>query len=205
MCDHCGCREVTPIRRLMDEHERLLDLAGEIRDALRAGDPAAARARFAELTALLLPHVRAEERGLFSVMRERGEFTEHVDALEAEHGELEARIAAAPDDAALPEVLDRLQAHIYAENFGLFPAALAGLGGDEWAEVEAREGRTAAEPLEHARRLEVRAAEDRRRTVAGRADRVLELRECARVVLAPLLHTAEPVARDRFGSVERER
>jgi hypothetical protein len=147
MCDHCGCREVTPIRRLMDEHERLLDLAGEIRDALRAGDPAAARARFAELTALLLPHVRAEERGLFSVMRERGEFTEHVDALEAEHGELEARIAAAPDDAALPEVLDRLQAHIYAENFGLFPAALAGLGGDEWAEVEAREGRTAAEPL----------------------------------------------------------
>lgn len=147
MCDHCGCREVTPIRRLMDEHERLLDLAGEIRDALRAGEPAAARGFFAELTAQLLPHVRAEERGLFAVMRERGEFTEYVDELEAEHGELEGRIAETLDDEAILEVCDRLQAHIYAENFGLFPAALASLGGDEWAEIDAREGRTAAEPL----------------------------------------------------------
>lgn len=144
MCDHCGCREVTPIRRLMDEHERLLDLAGEIRDALRDGEPAAARGLFAELTAVLLPHVHAEERGLFAVLRERGEFVEYIDGLEAEHGELGSRIATALDAEAILRICDRLQEHIYAENFGLFPAALATLGGDEWAEIDAREGRVAA-------------------------------------------------------------
>ncbi|MEV5411620.1 hemerythrin domain-containing protein [Thermopolyspora sp. NPDC052614] len=144
MCDHCGCREVTPIQRLMAEHERLLDMAGEIRDALRVGDSAIARGIFGDLAALLMPHVRAEERGLFAVMRERGEFIDHIDTLESEHGELAARLAATLDDEAILQICDQLRAHIYAENFGLFPAALASLGGDDWADIEEREGRTTA-------------------------------------------------------------
>lgn len=144
MCDHCGCREVTPIQRLMAEHERLLDMAGEIRDALRVGDRATARGVFGDLTALLLPHVQVEERGLFAVMRERGEFTDYLDTLESEHDELASRLAATLDDEAILEICEQLRAHIYAENFGLFPAALAGLGGDDWTDIEDREGRTAA-------------------------------------------------------------
>jgi len=33
MCDHCGCR--TPIAALMGEHDRLRELAGLIRSAVR--------------------------------------------------------------------------------------------------------------------------------------------------------------------------
>lgn len=134
MCDHCGCRELTPVRRLMAEHERLLDLAGEVRAALRHGDEPSARRSFDELLALLWPHVRAEERGLFSVLRRAGEFVEYLDRLENDHRAFGAAAAAADGDWArrVPAILDELREHIEAEEYGLFPAALAALGGEQW-------------------------------------------------------------------------
>jgi hemerythrin-like domain-containing protein len=149
MCDHCGCREITPIRRLMAEHELLLDLAGLVREAVHAGDRAAAGELFAELTGLLLPHVGAEERGLFTVMRERTEFAEYIDGLEAEHADMAAGLAAPFDADRALDLCERLREHIHAEDYGLFPAALASLGGDDWEAVSAREavdGRPAPMP-----------------------------------------------------------
>ncbi|HEU5161325.1 MAG TPA: hemerythrin domain-containing protein [Streptosporangiaceae bacterium] len=138
MCEHCGCREITPIGRLMAEHERLLDLVGLIRTALRAGDESGAREIVAELAGVLDPHVRAE-RGLFAVMREQGEFVDYLDGLEGEHADLAARLAGPLAAADLIEICDRLREHIQAEEYGLFPAALAGLGGGDWDDVTARE------------------------------------------------------------------
>ena len=40
MCDHCGCRDLTPVARLMAEHDRLRELSGLISRALTAGQPA---------------------------------------------------------------------------------------------------------------------------------------------------------------------
>jgi len=37
MCEHCGCREIEPIARLMDEHLEMLELSGQIRRSLLAG------------------------------------------------------------------------------------------------------------------------------------------------------------------------
>jgi hypothetical protein len=139
MCDHCGCREITPISRLMDEHERLLDLTGEIRAAVRAGALPAARGIVARLAAQLDPHVRSEERGLFAVMREQGEFVDHIDALEDEHADLAARLAGPLLAADILDICDRLREHVHAEEYGLFPAALAGLGGADWDAVAAGE------------------------------------------------------------------
>lgn len=139
MCDHCGCRAVTPIEALMAEHERLLDLARAAMETARAGDTAAAGGIVDTLTGLLWQHTRKEETGLFAVMRENAEFTEHVDALEAEHADLEARFGPGFSLASFPGIVDLLRQHIHAEEYGLFPAALASLSGDDWAAVGAGE------------------------------------------------------------------
>ena len=41
MCDHCGCRDLTSVGRLMDEHDRLRELSEHVRRHLTAGDEAA--------------------------------------------------------------------------------------------------------------------------------------------------------------------
>lgn len=139
MCDHCGCREITPIHRLMAEHEMLLDLAGEVRGALARGDTPAASTIFAELTKKLRPHMHAEEHGLFAVMRGLGEFCDHIDWLETEHADLTAKLTGPFSVKMVLDVCDRLREHIHSEEYGLFPFALAGLGGDDWASVCAGE------------------------------------------------------------------
>ena len=139
MCGHCGCREVVPIGRLMTEHERLLDLAEDARRAVRAGDAAAARQIITALTGLLIVHTRAEEAGLFAVMRATADFTDHIDRLQAEHAGLMAMLATGLRPGAIPGICDTLREHIHAEEYGLFPAALASLGGDDWEAVSARE------------------------------------------------------------------
>lgn len=139
MCDHCGCREIASIGRFMADHELLLDLVREIRAAVYAGNERAARKVVAELAGLLDPHVHAEERGLFAVMRGQGEFVDYIDRLEAEHADLAARISGPLGAAEIIEICDRLREHIHAEEYGLFPAALAGLGGADWDAVTAGE------------------------------------------------------------------
>lgn len=138
MCDHCGCREVSPIERLTTEHEAMLDLSGEIRTALRDGRESAARAMFTQLMAILGPHAKAEENGLFSVMRHREDtYDDYLDRLEADHRRLHHGGATAISPDRMIAVLDDLSEHIRAENVGLFPAALATLSGDDWEVVRA--------------------------------------------------------------------
>jgi hemerythrin-like domain-containing protein len=141
VCDHCGCRDLTPIATLMDDHDAIGGLADDVRRAFDAGDRAAAARSLSALTALLAPHVEWEERGLFAELRATGEFVDHVDVLESEHASLDLGLAAAPrdDDGWEREVrilLASLDAHIYKENFGLFPGALAALDGEAWQRVE---------------------------------------------------------------------
>ena len=69
MCDHCGCRELTPIARLMGEHDRLRELTGA--HPQRTSPPAtttAARAHFEEFLVVLGPHVSKEEGFLFPML-----------------------------------------------------------------------------------------------------------------------------------------
>ena len=91
MCDHCGCRQVEPIGELMDEHDALAAEGDALRRALADGD----RTRAAELWRRLLghvdEHVHKEEIGLFTAMREQGEFVEEVETLEHEHTDLDQR------------------------------------------------------------------------------------------------------------------
>lgn len=145
MCDHCGCRGLTTVGRLMNEHDRLRELSDHIRRHLDAGDVAAGREHFRELLAVLGPHVDKEEGALFPRLAVEPELTEHVTVLEGEHADLydavddlddlPAAALAAWRDGVL-RLLSDLDEHMYKEDFGLFPAALATLAGDDWDDVD---------------------------------------------------------------------
>lgn len=145
MCDHCGCRRLTPVARLMDEHDRLRELTGSLRRCLATGDDPAARATFAELLRVLAPHVAAEEGGLFPALRREGSLAEHVAVLAGEHAGLYDAVDDlddVPEDAVpawrdgVLRLLHDLDVHMYKEDFGLFPAALATLDGSDWDAID---------------------------------------------------------------------
>ena len=85
MCEHCGCRGVEPIAELMDEHLELLDHAGEVRRLPDAGRLDAAWERMGTMADLLVRDVAREEAGLFTALREQGDFADAVRELEDEH------------------------------------------------------------------------------------------------------------------------
>ncbi|MGH3330036.1 MAG: hemerythrin domain-containing protein [Nocardioidaceae bacterium] len=147
MCEHCGCRGVEPIAELMDEHLELLDLGGSLRRHLARGDRAAAAATYAELRELLERHVRREERGVFAALKAQGDFEEAVTALEGEHTDFDATLAALDVDSpgfadAIEAMMADLAEHIDKENLGIFPVAVVTLGASGWEIV----GKAHAEP-----------------------------------------------------------
>ena len=140
MCEHCGCRGVEPLAELMDEHLALLDLGGDVRRHLVAGDRAAALAGLEVVGRLLDRHVGREERGVFTALKDQGDFIEAVEELEAEHLSFDEQLAALdPDDAdfgdRVMELLEELSLHIAKENLGIFPVAVVTLGARGWETV----------------------------------------------------------------------
>jgi Hemerythrin HHE cation binding domain len=141
MCDHCGCRQGV-IAELMDQHDRISELGCEVRIQLALGDELAARKQLLALLTVVRPHMAWEEKGLFVRISGQGDFADHVADLEAEHEGLFAAVAAAPHDPRgwgppIIEILDELDAHMYRENFGLFPGAISVLDADDWDAIAA--------------------------------------------------------------------
>lgn len=137
MCEHCGCRGVEPLANLMDEHNDMLDLSGEIRRCLAVGETSRAADLLAELGRQLVPHVSREEQGVFAALKQKGEFVEEVLELEADHAAFDELLAGL--DPSAPDFGDRVQAllgdlalHIDRENLGIFPVAVVTLGTAGW-------------------------------------------------------------------------
>lgn len=140
VCEHCGCRGVEPIAELMDEHLDLLDHAGEVRRLLDHGDLDAAWARLGVLSDLLVRHVRREEAGIFTALKEQGDFAAAVAELEDEHTSFDELLSdldrSAPTlRADLERLFAELTEHIDKENLGIFPVATVTLGADGWNTV----------------------------------------------------------------------
>ncbi len=140
MCEHCGCRGVEPIAELMDEHLSLLDLGGDIRRALSTGDRAGAVTHLEVLARHLTAHVRREEAGVFTALRNQGDFVEEVEVLEAEHVSFDEAVARLdPSDAGFEETVARLlrelDDHVERENLGIFPVSVVTLGATGWDTV----------------------------------------------------------------------
>ena len=140
MCEHCGCRGVEPIAQLMDEHLSLLDIGGEIRRHLDAGDRRGAWVLLGRFARELTEHVGREERGLFQALRDQGDFVDAVAELEGEHTDFDEELSdLGLDDADLEarvaELLQHLEVHIDKENLGIFPVAVVTLGASGWNTV----------------------------------------------------------------------
>ncbi|RYC13873.1 hemerythrin domain-containing protein [Nocardioides zhouii] len=141
MCEYCGCREVPAIAELMDEHTALADEGHYVRQALGAGDCRGAMHLLSGLVAHLDRHVRREEAGIFLAMRDEDEFIDEIEALEAEHRDLAAVVAALDVDATsfaadVSQLLDDLDTHVEREDLGIFPVSVVTLGATGWATVD---------------------------------------------------------------------
>jgi hypothetical protein len=141
MCEYCGCRQIVPLAELMDEHLALLDLGDEVRRKLVHGEVDDAVAMLRHCATLLLRHVRREEDGVFAALKGEGEFVEEIEELEAEHVDLDARLAAL--DAETPDLKSQVESfladlalHIDREDLGIFPVSVVSLRARGWAVVE---------------------------------------------------------------------
>jgi hemerythrin-like domain-containing protein len=135
VCGHCGCQAVDAIGELRDEHAALTDAADAVRSALATGDRAAAAEHLSRLLPDLARHVAREERGLFTALREQGDFAKEVEALE------DVAIAALDPHgiefgARVLGLLGELDQHIEREDLGVFPVSVVTLGASGWATVD---------------------------------------------------------------------
>ncbi|MEU6538527.1 hemerythrin domain-containing protein [Streptomyces sp. NPDC047000] len=144
MCEYCGCQSLDAIDTLTREHDEVVRLISHLRPALEEDGPAGMAEVAREIARVLGPHTEVEEHGLFPAMA--GDFPDQIAALEAEHRRIEAVLDEAADGVtpADPTWPDRLTAamallrdHILKEQDGVFPAALAHLGTEEWEAVDA--------------------------------------------------------------------
>ncbi|WP_217168071.1 hemerythrin domain-containing protein [Streptomyces sp. AC512_CC834] len=143
MCEYCGCQSLTSIDELTREHDAVVALISRVRKARGEGDAVAAAGLARRIAAVLAPHTKVEEHGLFPAMA--AEFPDQIAVLEAEHRRIEAVLAeaadAVPADPAWPDrlldVLAQLRDHILKEQDGVFPAALTTLTTEQWEAVEA--------------------------------------------------------------------
>lgn len=129
VCSYCGCLDLAVIGTLAAEHATILDVAGALRVTAAAGDVAGALAAAAGLAALLGPHTRGEEQGLFAELGAVEEFAAPVARLCAEHDRLDAALDAvlAGDLSGVAGFLADLRRHVDREENGLFPAAAIAL------------------------------------------------------------------------------
>ena len=68
MCSYCGCRNIPMIAQLNAEHDAIVNSSYALEIAYRDQDMDAARTACKELGALLHPHPRREQLGLFAEM-----------------------------------------------------------------------------------------------------------------------------------------
>jgi hemerythrin-like domain-containing protein len=139
MCSYCGCESIDVVGRFMREHVDIINATGVLRRAAETSDGALVREAVAVLRDLLDPHTEAEEAGLFTVLAEDAEFTEHVRGLCTEHATLAGLLDRVEGGShGLVPTLERfLRAHIDREENGLFPAAAIAFAGPEWGRVVA--------------------------------------------------------------------
>lgn len=125
----------------MDEHYALADDGVRITEAMRIGDLERAEEMWQRLVTRLETHVRREEAGVFTALRDMGEFIDEIDQLEQEHLDLDAMTTglSVHDEgfaAAVHAFLDDLTRHMERENLGIFPVSVVTLGAQGWETVE---------------------------------------------------------------------
>ena len=68
MCEYCGCQAPAAVAELTAEHDLLVELARQAREAAQAGRVDLAAARGRDVAAVLAPHTVVEEGALFPAL-----------------------------------------------------------------------------------------------------------------------------------------
>lgn len=133
MCDHCGCRDQPPIGELMDEHDRIMELAWRLVDRPTEAGSSSDEVRI-ELRTLLAMHAEKEEQALYPLLVASGDM-EAADRVlfEQEHVDLLALVDGAEFDTSGSNLL---AAHIKAEELELFPGTMFAFGDEAWEQME---------------------------------------------------------------------
>lgn len=142
MCQACGCRQITVIDQLSREHEYLLALIDQVRNAAEDGGQARIRDLVGEIRRVLRPHNRVEEDGLFPALIPY--VPDRIAALVADHRSLDKQLAELSDDSTIDSsglnklltAIRTLCEHIAAEKDALFPVAMACLGPIQTSAIE---------------------------------------------------------------------
>jgi hypothetical protein len=139
VCDYCDCRSLAPIAALSEDHEALGGASARVRSAIEQADYVTARREFASFAGDLRAHMATEEHGLFTELRLDASLAPAVDALEQDHTAMRvafAELDALVDDPAwasrATRVLDDLAAHIWVEEYDVFPASIVGVTPTGW-------------------------------------------------------------------------
>jgi hemerythrin-like domain-containing protein len=135
MCDYCDCRSHGEIAELSAEHEQLLQLLAELRDASAAHDRRLAAPIISQLRAMLDPHAAREERGVFAQLLAAELDPIYVELFADDHDWLRQRcydLDEAGWERGVDELIARLSAHIAREESDLFPTAHQLLGPQQW-------------------------------------------------------------------------
>jgi hemerythrin-like domain-containing protein len=143
MWDYCGCQDLSSIDEPTREHNQILGLISDMRAARAEGDMPRMADLARKIAAVLYPHTEVEEKGLFPALST--ETSGQIARLAAEHRRIDAVLAEAsagtPEDATWPDRLIKtlgvLRQHIFREQDGVFPAALASLHARDREAVEA--------------------------------------------------------------------
>jgi hemerythrin-like domain-containing protein len=140
MCDYCDCRSHPQIAALSADHEALLGLLVDVRQAAEAGDVDRARPALADLRELLVDHAAREERGVFRQMRGSGVDGGYVTMFEQDHQSLHELLGDTAGPGWRPAatgLVELLAEHIAREESDLFPAAHQLLAPSQWDAVDA--------------------------------------------------------------------
>lgn len=142
MCEYCGCQAIPAIAQLTTEHDRALNHVRDAEFAARALDADAAGLAAGALAELLVLHTAVEEQALFPALAD--DFPEQARILVDEHTLTEQTLDEVSSEEAPRSGWDRrllttmgvLRDHILKEQDGMFPAALANLGPDDWDKLD---------------------------------------------------------------------
>lgn len=141
MCEYCGCRDITIIGRLSEEHYGAVNALGALGRAIESVDRDEVGRAIRALSSHLFPHNMSEEASLFRGLC-KPEYCDYygatVDGLKEEHclmREQVGKIAAGHWDV-YPEFEITLRQHIDKEENGLFPATAVTLDGETWDEID---------------------------------------------------------------------
>jgi hypothetical protein len=139
MCDYCDCRSHPEIAALSHDHEAVLALTAALRRASAGAGERSIDALLDELAAVLAPHTRREEVGVFGALRDVDVPDDYVGVFEHDHAEIDATMAVTRQDHAhLSRLVTLVERHVHAEETDMYPAAHQLLAPADWDDLDRR-------------------------------------------------------------------